>query len=330
MHLSEAFVKSRAVEMHLDATVGLVFYLVPYRKGSAMRALWLMLLSLVLASPAQAARLHEAAKSGDIAALTEAIAAGDDVNAREGNLTPIYIATQGGHIEAVRLLIKAGADPNQLAGFGYPLKAAITTGRADIIEVLLKGGANPNIERQSLTALHTAAESGCFDCVVLLVEAGADVNARTSERTTVIHLARRYGNQKIVDYLMAHGVSLAEPASILPLLAKADAVHGKAIFDKTCVECHTTDPKFPKRVGPLLWGIVGRKPAALDQFEYSEAMRERGGTWGYDAIGGFIGDPTGVIPGTSMGLSDWKPSDQDRADVVLYLRSLSDSPEPMP
>ena len=170
---------------------------------------------------------------------------------------------------------------------------------------------------------------------MLLVEAGADVNARTAERTTVIHFARRYGNQKIVDYLMAHGVSLAEPASILPFLAKADAVHGREIFDKRCALCHQIDPKFqsdskfPSRVGPLLWGIVGRKRAA-DNFKYSEAMRELGGTWGYEDIGAFIADPTGVIPGTGMGLPDWKASDQDRADVVLYLRSLSDNPVPMP
>jgi cytochrome c len=315
--------------MQLDATVGLVFYLVSYMKGSAMRALWLLLLSVILATSAQAARLHDAAKSGDIAALNEAIDAGDDVNAKEANLTPIYIATQGGHIEAVQLLLKAGADPNQLAGFGYPIAAAITTGRADIIEVLLKGGANPNIERQSITALHKAAESGCFECVVLLVNAGANVNARTSERTTVIHFAKQNGHQKIVDYLLAHGVSIAVPVSILPLLAKADVVHGKAIFDKTCLACHQTDPQFPSRYGPLLWGIVGRKRAA-DQFKYSEAMRELGGTWGYEEIGAFIADPTGVIPGTRMAMSDWKPSDQDRADVVLYLRSLSDNPMPMP
>ena len=136
--------------------------------------------------------------------------------------------------------------------------------------------------------------------MVLLVNAGANVNARTSERSTVIHLAKRNGHQKIVDYLMAHGVNLAMPASISPLLAKADAVHGRAIFDKTCVACHQTDPKFPSRAGPLLWAIVGRKRAALDHFEYSEAMRELGGTWGYEDIGAFIADPTGVIPGTGM------------------------------
>jgi cytochrome c len=237
---------------------------------------------------------------------------------------------QGGHIEAVRLLVKDGADPNQLAGFGsYPLAAAITTGRTDIVEVLLKGGANPNFERQSITALHKAAESGCFDCVVLLVNAGANVNARTSQRTPVIHYAKRNGHQKIVDYLMAHGVSLAKPAPISSLLAKANYVHGKAVFDQSCKECHQTDPQFKSPAGPLLWGIVGRKRAARDDFEYSAAMRELGGTWGYEDIGAFIADPPGVIPGTAMTFRGID-NDQDRADVVLYLRSLSDSPAPMP
>jgi len=296
-----------------------------------MRGLCLMLLSILIAGSAQAARIHDAAKSGDIAGLSAAIAAGDDVNAREGNLTPLYLAIQGGHIEAVRLLLKGDADPDQPAGFGYPLAAAITAGRSDIVEVLLKEGANPNIERQSITALHKAAESGCFECVALLVNAGANVNARTTQHTTVIHLAKRNGHQRIVDYLMTHGVSVAVPASILPLLAKADAGHGKSIFDKTCAGCHQINPQFPSRDGPLLRGIVGRKRAAVDKYKYSEAMRELGGTWGYDEIGSFIADPTGIVPGTGMMVVPvWEATDQDRADVVLYLRSLSDNPAPMP
>lgn len=70
-----------------------------------MRVLFWVLLSLVLAGSAQAARVHDAAKSGDIAGLSSAIAAGDDVNAREGNLTPLYLAVQGGHIEAAELAL---------------------------------------------------------------------------------------------------------------------------------------------------------------------------------------------------------------------------------
>ena len=58
-------------------------------------------------------------------------------------------------------------------------------------------------------------------------------------------------------------------------------------------------------------------------------MRELGGTWGYEDIGAFIADPPGVIPGTAMTFRGID-NDQDRADVVLYLRSLSDSPAPMP
>jgi cytochrome c len=206
---------------------------------------------------------------------------------------------------------------------------AITAGRTDIIEVLLKGGANPNMERQSITALHKAAESGCFDCVVLLVQAGANVNARTSLRTPVIHYAKRNGNQKVVDYLMAHGVVLATPTPISALLAKASDAHGKAVFEQSCKGCHQTDPQIKGLIGPLLWNIVGRKRAAQDDFKYTAAMRALGGTWGYDDIGAFIADPTGVIPGTEMTFNGLD-NDQDRADVVLYLRSLSDNPAPMP
>lgn len=295
-----------------------------------MRVLFWTLLSVIFASSSLAAPIHDAAKSGNMAELNAAIAAGDDVNAQENRLTPLYLAVKGGHIDAVRLLLQKGSDPDALAGFGYPLAAAITSGRADIVEALLKGGANPNMERQSITALHKAAESGCFDCVVLLVEAGANVNGRTSQRTTVIHFAKQNGHQKIADYLLTHGISLAVPAPISPFLAKADAMHGKAVFDKICGGCHETNPQAPGRDGPLIWGVVGRKRAALDYFKYSKAMRELGGQWGYEEIGAFIADPTAVIPGMAMAfVPDWK-SDQDRADVVLYLRSLSDNPLPMP
>jgi cytochrome c len=287
------------------------------------------LLSLIFASSALAAPIHDAAKSGNMAALDAAIAAGEDVNARENNVTPLYLAVQGGHIDAVGLLLKNGADPDARAGFGYPLAAAIISGRVDIVEALLKGGANPNMERQSITALHKAAEVGCFDCVVLLVTAGADVNARTSMHTPVIHYAKSGGHQEIADYLLSHGAKLAAPPSILPLLTNANLAHGQSVFDQSCKGCHQTDPQLKNLSGPQLWEIVGRKRAGLDGFDYSASMGEFGGTWGYDELGAFIADPSGVIPGTAMPF-EGLDNNQDRADVVLYLRSLSDNPAPMP
>jgi cytochrome c len=294
-----------------------------------MRVFFWTLLAVIFASSSLADPIHDAAKSGNMAELDAAIAAGDDVNAQENRLTPLYMAVQGGHIEAVRLLLQKGADPDALAGFGYPLAAAITSGRADIVDALLKGGANPNMRRQSISALHKAAEVGCFDCVVLLVQAGADVNARTSMRSPVIHYAKSNGHQDIVEYLLSHGVNVVASPSISGLLTKADLARGMSVFGESCKGCHSTDPQLKTLEGPSLREIVGRKRGSIDGFKYSAAMRERGGSWGYDEIAAFIADPSGVIPGTTMSFTGLD-GDQDRADVVLYLRSLSDNPAPMP
>jgi cytochrome c len=200
--------------------------------------------------------------------------------------------------------------------------------RADIVELLLKAGANPNIAKQSSTALHIAADQGCLECVVLLANAGADVNARTSERATALHLAKRNGHNAIVDYLKQHGVHGVEIASIEPLLPAASLEHGKASFAKLCSPCHQTDPQLRPLHGPILWNVVGRKRGAITGYKYSMAMKEAGGIWDLMSIGTFIADPAGTMPGTQMAFAGLD-SDQERADVVLYLRSLSDDPVPL-
>jgi cytochrome c len=110
---------------------------------------------------------------------------------------------------------------------------------------------------------------------------------------------------------------------------KADLAHGKSVFGELCKGCHSTDPQLKTLEGPPLREIVGRKRGSIDSFKYSAAMRELGGTWGYNEIAAFIADPSGVIPGTTMSFTGLD-GDEERADVVLYLRSLSDNPAPMP
>ncbi len=117
--------------------------------------------------------------------------------------------------------------------------------------------------------------------------------------------------------------------SVLPLLASADPAHGQAIF-KACAACHTADEGGPNKIGPNLWGVVGRPHAAHEGFAYSDAMKAFAGQpWNYDDINHFIANPKKYAPGTKMTYAGLKKV-QDRADVIAYLRTLSATPLPLP
>ncbi|MBV9566643.1 MAG: cytochrome c family protein [Hyphomicrobiales bacterium] len=129
------------------------------------------------------------------------------------------------------------------------------------------------------------------------------------------------------------GAPKAEPALPLPeLLAKADPAAGQK--DATiCSTCHSFGKGEPsKATGPNLWGVLGRVHAADKDFDYSQANRDlgaKGEKWTYDAIFNFIKAPRDFMPGTKMTFAGMSKA-EDRANVVAYLRTLSDNPEPLP
>jgi cytochrome c len=98
---------------------------------------------------------------------------------------------------------------------------------------------------------------------------------------------------------------------------------------KKCAACHNFEDGAPNKIGPNLWGVVGRDIAALPDFSYSSALSEKEGDWSYEALSEFVASPKGWAPGTKMTFAGLKKP-QDRADLILYLRSLSGSPEPLP
>jgi cytochrome c len=120
-----------------------------------------------------------------------------------------------------------------------------------------------------------------------------------------------------------------ELAPIGPKLAGANVEAGKAIFQKQCFTCHTADKGGANKVGPNLWGIVGRKMASHAGFSYSSALQARGGDWTYEDINHMIFKPTTFVRGTKMAFAGL-PKEQERADVIAYLRTMADSPQPLP
>lgn len=124
-----------------------------------------------------------------------------------------------------------------------------------------------------------------------------------------------------------------EVPPVTPLLAKADPNAGKTVF-KQCLTCHTDEKGGPNRIGPNLWGVVGRKKASEPGFSYSEGMKGFGAkdgvdTWTFEEINKFISNPRGTVPGTKMTFVGLKKP-EDRANVEAYLRTQSDSPVPLP
>ncbi len=113
------------------------------------------------------------------------------------------------------------------------------------------------------------------------------------------------------------------------LLKAADPAAGAKVAAK-CKACHGFDKGGPNKVGPNLWDIVGAKQAHLgDAFKYSDALKGLGGEWTYDALDKFLTAPKEYVPGTKMVFPGLKKP-EDRAAVIAYLRSLSDSPKPLP
>jgi cytochrome c len=115
-------------------------------------------------------------------------------------------------------------------------------------------------------------------------------------------------------------------------LAAADIVAGERAMAK-CRACHTFDEGDTRRTpGPNLWGIVGGPVAHLDNFPYSAAMMEKhneGRTWTYEYLDEYLFAPRAVIPGTAMTFVGLK-RDDERTNVIAYLRTLDASPEPLP
>lgn len=115
---------------------------------------------------------------------------------------------------------------------------------------------------------------------------------------------------------------------IAPLLASASVERGQAIAKK-CTQCHTFEKGAPNRTGPNLWGIIGAKVAHLTDFSYSSGFKEKGGTWDYESLNILLHKPRAFVQGTKMSFVGLK-NDQERADVIAYLNTLSDSPTPLP
>ncbi len=102
--------------------------------------------------------------------------------------------------------------------------------------------------------------------------------------------------------------------------ADGDPVAGKVIFQRTCQNCHSVEIGVNK-IGPSLWNVVGRQPASVPDFNYSDGMKANKIPWEASSLDTYLADPRGDVHGVKMffkGLAEAK----DRADVIAYLQTL--------
>ena len=117
-----------------------------------------------------------------------------------------------------------------------------------------------------------------------------------------------------------------EPISAL--LMNASLENGQKLFKK-CGTCHNYEKGSANKVGPNLWNIINRPKASMDGFAYSKALVAIGGEWSYENLAEFLYKPKKYAKGTKMNFVGLKKT-EDRANLVLFLRELSDNPIPLP
>ena len=128
-----------------------------------------------------------------------------------------------------------------------------------------------------------------------------------------------------------HGAAAPPAVPIAVRLATADVAAGETSIGK-CKQCHTLNKGEPNKIGPNLYGTVGGPLGHMEGFKYSKGLLDKkteGLTWTFENLDHFLFAPKAFVPGTAMGFAGLK-KDDERTNVVAYLRTLSDAPVPLP
>ena len=116
----------------------------------------------------------------------------------------------------------------------------------------------------------------------------------------------------------------SESGNIMALFASTNAAEGAKIFKK-CAACHSITEGGANKIGPALWGVLGRPAGSIPGYKYSKAMTAHGKNWSFEEMNGFLTKPKDWIKGTKMSFAGLKKA-KDRAAVILYMNENTNSP----
>jgi len=129
----------------------------------------------------------------------------------------------------------------------------------------------------------------------------------------------------VISLLSVFATGGAFAQSLDERLAVADPQKGETVFKK-CRACHTIEEGGAHRVGPNLWGVIGRPVASAPGYtRYSQSLKEFGGSWELDRVDAYLENPKAVVPRGTMAFAGLRKP-EDRANLIAYLNT--NGPEP--
>ena len=119
----------------------------------------------------------------------------------------------------------------------------------------------------------------------------------------------------------------SQTEDIMALFASTSAADGERVFKK-CLACHSIAKEGKNKIGPKLFGVLGRQAGSISDYKYSKAMAAYGKVWSFEEMNSFLIKPKDWINGTKMQFLGLKNA-KDRAAVILYINENTDNPLPL-
>jgi len=119
----------------------------------------------------------------------------------------------------------------------------------------------------------------------------------------------------------------SDSGNIFAIFASTNAAEGEKVFKK-CAACHSISEGGENKIGPALWGVLGRKAGSISDYKYSKAITAYGKSWTFEEMDGFLKKPKDWIKGTKMSFAGLKDP-KERAAVILYMNDKTKNPLPL-